>query len=360
MYSTNRLFLANPAYFGGKRKHFSFVFGHLAQQVPRQTWPNLLFIDAFLGGGAISTAAKALGFKGVYANDWSERSQIIAKAVLQNQNQLLGREDCLWLCQPLPVNAGLGIAESVYCQSVLDSRHAKAIDQWYYWAKKVQNSLKQALLCLLIWHSAYEFVCFPTSFGTSNRPYAEALDGLRSWDDLNPKRYTDGSFIRLLKPTLEVLETKRKVINKGIFSGSPCQVYQMDAIPFIQQIQGDIAYFDPPYPGTLCYEKSYAVLDHLLTGQPSQHPPSAFSNDTEALDALLKASNHIPIWVLSYGNRHLELDELVNLVKRHAGLRQVVGFAKPCKHLAHVSKNANNQELLIIATPERKVISYAH
>ena len=214
-------------------------------------------------------------------------------------------------------------------------------------------------MLLLIWHTAYEFVCFPTSFGTSSRPYAEAQDGLREWDSLNPKRFVDGSIQRLLQPSLEILEKKRKSINKGIYGGAPVTMHQMDAFDFVERTVGDLLYLDPPYAGTLGYMKTYEVLDHILTGSPATAPSSTFSKDTEALDLLFEKAGHIPHWVLSYGNKQIDKEELVALVRRHAGNRKVIGFSKLCKHMPHVSKNNDNQELLVIATTESEVISYA-
>lgn len=351
---------ALPSYFGGKRKHLPWIFHHLSLAIPRSQWKEQVFLDAFMGGGSVSMAAKALGFKRIRSNDCSLRSQLIAKALLCNTRVTIETADLLWLNQELPEGEGPGLMETEYCPSVLSRRQTRQVDRWLYWARQVQDETKRALLFVLIWHTVVEFVCFPTSFGTSNRPYAEAEDGLRSWDSLNPKRYTDGCIPRLLKPMGEMLRKKHLVVNRGVFGGAPVQHSRLDALTFLRQNKGDLLFADPPYAGTLRYETSYAVLDHLLSGQKQTMPPSPFSADTDALQALLEAAGHIPTWIITYGNKAIDLNGLIELVRQHAGARDVHGFAKRCQHLAHVSKTEDNQELLIIATAKKEVISYAH
>jgi hypothetical protein len=105
---------------------------------------------------------------------------------------------------------------------------------------------------------------------------------------------------------------------------------------------------DPPYPGTTSYEKEYVVLDRLLEGR--QHERSAFSGVAPPLHELLRACNHIPIWVVSLGNAAIALDELVDRIGKYRLVRQVVEL--PYRHLESIAseeKNAKNREHLILA-----------
>lgn len=343
---------ALPTYLGGKRRLLSWISDTLQKAVPANQWKELTFIDLFMGGGAVSYWAKAQGFKSVITNDISLRSQILAQAFLVNTQARLSKEETLGLTQPLLEGQEPGFIESHYCPSVFSTRHARALDQGFYWAKQHPDPTKQALLLTLMWHLANEFVAFSTSLGTSNRPFAEALDGLRAWKGINPKRFTDGSLRRLCEPTWARLEAKRRQVNAGILGGSPVHSFQTDACRLLSTLKGDVLYLDPPYAGTVSYERGNQVLDALLSG--NQNVPalvSEFSKGTDILKTLLEKAQHIPIWLLSYGNQQICLEELTALVQQQAGNRIVKGFSRLYKHLPHVSKQTNNQEFLILAYP---------
>lgn len=343
---------ALPSYLGGKRRLLSWINKTLTQAIPAVQWKDTIFIDLFMGGGAVSQWAKAQGFQQVIANDISARSQILAQAFLMNNRVQLSKADALWLTQALP--DGMGFIESNYCPQVFSHRHAKALDQGFYWAAQHPDPMKQALMQVLLWHLSLDFVAFATSLGSSNRPFAEALDGLRSWDAINPKRFQDGSLKRLCEPTWSRLDAKRRLVNGGVYGGASVTVHQADALTLLPKLTGDVLYLDPPYAGTVSYEQSNVVLDALLQGhRPTKTPiVSAFSQSIDVLNQLFQQAQHIPIWLLSYGNTELSLAELTDLVSAHAQNRVVQGFSQNYQHMPHVSKRENNQELLILAYPK--------
>ena len=343
-------FKALPPFFGGKRALVAWIFQKLAYQIPQKTWHQKTFLDVFAGGGSISLFAKAHGFQSVIANDWSDRTQIILQALLSNRSQILTAHDLLLLTQPLP-DGQVGFAEQELASSVVSKRHANAIDRVRYWASQYQNPVKRNLALLLLWHLIQDYVVMPTSINTSNRPYAETLDGLRDWQELNPKRFVDKSFPRLCQPRWAKLEALRLRINAGVFGGTSLQASQLEAHAFLKTYSGDIVYFDPPYAGSLSYESSLKTLDALLFGRAVAEAPivSPFSQGVDVLTPLLEAAQHIPVWILSYSNHLLELDALKTLVQQAAPGKTVVGYERGYQHLAHVSKSTHRKELLVIA-----------
>jgi len=255
----------------------------------------------------------------------------------------------LYLNQPLPRNAPR-LIESCYAPAVFSTRHAQRLDQWLYWAQQVQHPTRKALYLIWIWHCINAFLCFPTSRGTSNGPYAGALDGLKSWDSINPKRFKDGTMDRLLTPPLAIQQAKLNTVNQGIFTGSPVEIYQADAVALLPQLWADIVYLDPPYTGTQRYEEGFALVDKLLFSGQQPISITDFSASVDTLHALLDSVQHIPTWVLSYGNKAIDLEGLLAVVQSHAQNRQVFGYSKAYSHMRHVAKRQDNQELLIIAT----------
>lgn len=335
-----------PPYPGGKRRLASWIFAHLNQHVPSETWPDLVFLDAFLGGGAVSLYAKAQGFKAICSNDWSDRSQVVGQALLVNQTQTLTRSDCLRIAAVKPT----GAIRETFTPHIFYSRHADLLDQLRETASATKDSTKKNLYRLLLWHLAGEFVCYGSSIGTSNRPYAEALEGIRSWDQIPAKRFLDGSVKDLVQPTWQKIEKRTRAINKSVFGGSTVTLFQQDAIQFAGDTQGDIIYFDPPYAQTARYEAAFRTIDQLLTGSKQAAPPSFFSHSSELLDALFESSRHISVWVLSYGDKTVSLDELKERIQRHRPKAKITAHARQYTHMPHVSENKTHQELLVIAS----------
>src|SRR5882724_6832168 len=86
-------------YLGGKRRLCPLIFREIDRVVPRRLWSGLTFLDAFLGGGAVSLGAKAQGFH-VIATDIAERSIVVGQALIENSRVRLAREDVLRLLAP--------------------------------------------------------------------------------------------------------------------------------------------------------------------------------------------------------------------------------------------------------------------
>ena len=87
-----RMFKALLPYYGGKRKLCPIIFSHISKHLPRDKWQGAIFVDAFLGSGAVSLFAKAQGLR-VVANDIAERSYIAGKALIENNQTLLTELD---------------------------------------------------------------------------------------------------------------------------------------------------------------------------------------------------------------------------------------------------------------------------
>ena len=80
--------------------------------------------------------------------------------------------------------------------------------------------------------------------------------------------------------------------------------------------EGTVLYLDPPYAGTSSYETSLRALDSIIEGRLARREPSDFSKKDalQTLASLFDACQGFPIWVISYGNQAIGLDDLVNLV----------------------------------------------
>lgn len=337
-----------PQYFGGKRSLLCEIFKELEAIYPRSEWEDLVFLDLFRGGGAVSLYAKLCGFKQLISNDISHRSNIVGKGLLQNSHSIIQPYHLMDLLNLKP--EGIGRIESQYASDVFSTRHAQRLDQLDLYIGSITTPEIKALFQLLMWKLITRYVAYGTSIGTSNRNCAKVLDN-QDLSLLQEKRITDGTFQKLLRPTLSDLLALVEEINNGVFPAlGEVTCYQEDTLELLPKISGDIAYFDPPYAQTTGYERSNQVLDSVLFGDTYQSlPVSSFTSSIEALKTMLDLSQHIPLWILSYNNTVCELDELMNLVKEVAPQRTITGKAIAYQHMQHVSKR-NNFEFIVTAS----------
>ena len=245
-----KMFKALPAYFGGKRKLCPTIFSEIHKCFPRDEWSKATFVDAFLGGGAVSLYAKAQGLK-VKANDAAERSYIAGMALIANNDTLLTGVDIHKLFLPTKENKHLIEKECV--PDVFTEMHARFLDNAFPNAKRY---IDKYLLLKYIFHlRPYSKFSSPNAF---NRPMSEGR-----YDEIK-NTYT-GAISNNLTTPLRILEEESDKINDGIFSnGYTNEVYKQDVFDFIDSIEGEILYLDPPYAGTLSYESEYGILDKIL------------------------------------------------------------------------------------------------
>jgi len=177
------------------------------------------------------------------------------------------------------------------------------------------------------------------------------------WEAMNPNYVRDMLSRNVCGHPKRVAEVLREQVNAGVFSnGQANEVHQKDVFDFLREAEGDILYLDPPYAGTSAYETALRPLDSILEGLRVEPKPSVFSRGTatESLERLFEASRRFPIWVLSYGNREVELETLVHLVERFKSV--VVAESFRYTHLTGLSSEehrARNREFLIVAKGDR-------
>lgn len=342
-------FQALPSYAGGKRKLIPWIFHHIQGHVPKQYWRKLTFADAFVGGGSVSLWAKAQGFGRLACNDWSERSGILMQALISNSDQRFSDELLDWLLKPTsePGHIITSLSGEIFAH-----RHSLVLDRIAQNVQQLSDPTDRVLGQLLLWKLSERFVGFGSTLGTSNRPLAKVVDGGAPWWELSPKRLQDQSLRKLLRPIGPLLEKEKHVINGGIFAANgSVALSQQDAMVFVEQVEADILYADPPYPGTLAYEKHYAPLDSILFGlkEDTPHSVSPFTESVEALSNFLRRAQHIPMWVVSYGNKQVDADAFKALVQSADPSRHTEVYTQAYTHMPHVAKPSNNQELLAIS-----------
>ncbi len=330
---------ALPPYLGGKRRLCPLIFREVDRTVPRRKWPELTFLDAFLGGGSVSLYGKAQGFR-VVATDIAERAIVVGKALVENSRVRLTREDVLRLAAP--TNDLPGHVESRYVPGVFNRAVGRFLDRAMHLASENPDPAKSALLRLLAIRVA--MLAHPMSQvrkGTAHR----ASTG--EWESITESclyHYVDG--LRLARP-VKLWELARQ-LNAGVFEGR-ATVLKRDVLELLPEVEAHVAYFDPPYPGVMSYEKEYRVIDEILEGASRPTSPFTAKDGARMLDALFERARHVPVWVLSLGNAVVGVEELEAKMAKHG--RRTKAIALKYQHLPAVAteeKKASNREFLVI------------
>ncbi len=334
-------------YLGGKRKLVSRICREIDAVISREHWPQLTLLDAFLGGGSVSLYAKAQGFS-VISTDIATRSIMIGEALIANCRIRITREDLSRvLATPLAETTpnAMRFVPDVFTENV-----GAVLDRLFHAADHSPLKEKAALYRMLAVRTA--LLAHPMSQvrkGTAHR----ATTG--EWESITPSclsHYVDA--LRL--DTLDRLWHLARKINAGVIGGRG-RVIQGSVLDLLPSIQADIAYFDPPYSGVMSYEKEYQIIDQLLEGTTRPTSPFTARDGALMIDTLLEKAQHIPVWVLSFGNAVASLEELESKMARFG--RRTKAIAIRYQHLPAIAtreKKAANREFLLIGVDPRSTL----
>lgn len=347
MKATMRCTEALPPYLGGKRRLCPVIFRELDRVLPRDHWPDCTFLDGFLGGGSVSLYGKAQEFS-VVSTDIATRSITIGEALIANSTVRLTKADIDRVLS-IPAHEAKVNARR-FVPAVFPECVGLVLDRLFHAADTSPIRAKAALFRMLAIRVA--LLAHPMSqvrAGTAHR----ATTG--EWESITEsclKHYVDA--FRLDTP--QKLWHLAQKTNAGVFQGRG-KVHQGSVLDLLPTIHADVAYFDPPYSGVMSYEREYKVIDQLLEGTTRETSPFTARDGASMIDALLVRAEHIPIWVLSFGNETVSLEELESKMV-HLG-RQTKAIAIRYQHLASVAtdeKKETNREYLLIGVDPRTTL----
>ncbi len=335
---------ALPPYLGGKRRLCGAIFREIDRVIPRDHWHQLTFLDAFLGGGSVSLHAKAMGF-GVIGTDIAARSIIVGEALISNSHVRITSDDLARvLAIPLDETTpnAMRLVPAVFTENL-----GAVLDKLLHAADHSPIRAKAALCRLLAIRVA--MLAHPMSQvrpGTAHR----ATTG--EWESITPSCL--GHYVDALRlDRLDELWRLAQKTNAGVFEGRG-RVIQADVLETLHVIEADIAYFDPPYSGVMSYEREYKIIDQLLEGTTRSTSPFTARDGALMINTLLERAQHIPIWILSFGNAVASLEELEAKMTRLG--RRTKAIAIRYQHLPAVAteeKKAANREYLLLGVDPR-------
>lgn len=305
-YFSNSVFNGCPRFFGGKRKIANFILGKSTGDI---------FIDAFMGAGSISVFAKAQN-KTVLANDYSVYANFIGRGIIENSCSKIDKYDLMKLFVECPDNQMY--CEKHYKGDLFTTRHARFIDNaasMLNLTKKIRDPVKNAALnCMLM-----KFIFALRPYGNFNTSHM--VDFLEQPFDSNKIKLGSMAWIKsALIPVWDLAFRSMENVNDSIFfNGKVNKFYNKDVFDFMQEVDGDTVYFDPPYYGAEPYEYYYDRLNSILLQEDLIAEKSNFNKDDwkTHFDQLLDLSQKIPRWIISFGCEQVTPAMFLEIVQKH-------------------------------------------
>ncbi len=332
-------FTALFPYLGGKRRLCPLIFREIDRLLPRRHWHGRTFLDGFLGGGSVSLYAKAQGFR-VVATDIAERAITVGQALIENSRVRLTREDVLRLLEPSDASAGRIERELV--PAVFTANLGRFLDRALAVADESADPAKAALIRMLAIRLALlEHPMSQVRKGTIHRVSTGEYEAIT---DSCVHHYVEG--LRLT--TVDRVWHVAQQINAGVFQGEG-RVLNQSVLDVLPTIEADVAYFDPPYPAVMSYEREYKVIDQILEGRQRETSPFTARDGAAMIDGLFERAGRIPIWLLSLGNEVVTLNELEEKMRRLG--RATRAFEIKHQHLPAIAtdeKKERNREFLVV------------
>ena len=235
-----------------------------------------------------------------------------------------------------------GHIERELVPSVFTQNMARFIDRALAIVADTSDTAKAALIRMLAIRLA--LLEHPMSQVRKGTIHRVATGKFESITESCVHHYVEG--LRLTRP--DRVWRLAQQLNDGVFQGEG-RVIKASVFDVLPTTTPDVAYFDPPYPGVMSYEKEYKIIDQILEGARRETSPFTAKDGAAMIDGLLKTAQHIPIWLLSLGNEVVGIDELAEKMRRLG--RETKALEIKHQHLASVAteeKKARNREFLVV------------
>jgi len=348
----NKIYDALMPFLGNKRRLLDDISPHFKGHV---------LLDIFMGSGAVSLRAKAMGMK-IIGNDIATRSKIFGEAVIRNQNIRISKEDVASLFLP---TQNSGFIQNNFVPAVFLPETARVLDNAFAQARKYESPKKELLEFLLV-----RFILSSRQFGgfqVGKQDNAMILEGrvIELIEEASSEARAD-KIAQSLRPAYLSLMKVREKINRAIFNnGEDNEIYQMDCFELISKLRKenrkiDTIYFDSPYRGSTIYSTHYEVLDQILEEKLDIEIDDTAFNKNDALDnfaKLFEMANWIPNYIVSMGfnptsDSGIKGEELLAVLQRYKPAKLI-----PLKHQWAISniasksgkKQEDNCEYLLVS-----------
>ena len=297
-----------PQYLGAKYIHR----GWIAQFIPDKA-NNVL--DAFSGSQSIAYMFKQLGKK-VITNDFLNCNNLIGKALIENKQYTLNKEDLEILFSENSNPEVFNLMGKLFANLFFLPEEAAFADSFRSNVNRLNNKYKEALALSVMCRSMTRKVTMGHFAHTQALVYAA--------DPARIKRNRS-----LVRPLKDIFEELLPEYNAAVFDNSKDnKSYNKDLLPQLTDI--DLAYFDPPYCNSHAdYQSFYHLLEtyveywkdkQFVNGIKRYEPKrySGFDKNSETLSNLqlmFERANHIPTWIVSYNDRsYPDINTMIEMI----------------------------------------------
>ena len=336
-----------PQYLGAKYIHRTWI----AKFIPDEAH---IVLDAFSGSQSVAYLMKQLG-KRTLTNDFMEFNNEIGKALVENPNVTIDKEDQALLFSKNSDPGKYNLIETLYSDLFFTRSEAKLIDSFRSNVEKLGNQYKRALALAIMCRSLTRKVTMGHFAHTQALVYAA--------DPTRVKRNRS-----LVRPIKEIFLDLLPEYNKAVFDNKEeNKSFNENILNLLPRLKGvDLVYFDPPYCNSHAdYQSFYHLLEtfvvywkdkQFVNGIKRYEPKRycGFDKNTEAIENLklmFERSTEIPTWLVSYNDRsYPDINTMITMISPY---RKVKVERKPyTKGRGGKGSVAGSCEILLICTKE--------
>lgn len=303
-----------PQYLGAKFKLLNWIRKYIPPGVKTA-------LDAFAGSQSVAYLFKQLGLK-VFTNDFMSFNHQIGLGLIENNKEILTREDLDILLNNHMGNHNYFLMEQTFSNIFFTKQEAKFLDMFRANVELLENQHKKSLALTVLNRSLTRKITMG-HFGHS-RALAYAKNPLRIKRNPNLIRSVKDIFIGLVQQYNQAIfdnEQKNQSFNQNI----------LDLLPKLNNI--DLVYFDPPYCDSHAdYQNFYHLLetyteywqDKKFVNKIKRYEPLKFSgfdkkkDIIESFEKLFSYAQDIPFWMISWNDRSFpNIDNLRDIIKKY-------------------------------------------
>ena len=310
--------------------------------------------DAFSGGSSIGYEAKKRGYR-IYSNDVLKINYFLAKALIENNQEVLSKNDIELIFSGEPLE---GFMYKNYSEIFFFSQECMELDLYRENINKLSSEYKKALAFTLMRRSMIRKMPY-SRFNLNWEKIKQLRDEEYSYEKYKRRRAYHNESLKshFIKNLAEY--------NSAIFDNKKSNIaYNDDIFNLLDKIHADIIYLDPPYAGTMNnYFGFYGLVDEYIEEKKLQPFQNNFTDKKVVLglfDKLFSNLSNFKYWILSYNNNaYPSKEELIKIISRYSDdikviekphNYQITGKEKKCKNTEYLFIIKNNRRQLNVDT----------